>query len=326
MPPSVSVALCTYNGAEFIEQQLLSILRQSMLPDEIVISDDGSTDETLRIVESVWSAHRKPNVTLTLLANDRALGVSRNFEQAVSACTGELIALSDQDDVWREDRLVVMTDQFVKNPHLRLLFTDAQLVDADLHPLQHSLFEALEISQHELSSIREGGAFATLLRRNLVTGATVVFRQDLLAQARPFAEGWVHDEWLAAIAAATGEIDWLPQQLVDYRQHGTNQIGVTAPTLRYKVKRVLEPRGDRNQRLAERSVELVRRLVALGVPDSAVTLAEHKSEFEAARAALPAARLARVARIVRLARAGEYAQFASKGNADILRDLLQPVR
>lgn len=325
MASRVSVALCTHNGELYLEEQLRSILEQTLLPIEVIVSDDASTDDTLEIVHRMWHGLPDSAPRLVVLANATALGVTSNFEQAVSACTGDFIALSDQDDVWVAERLETIIAKFESRPQLSLVFSDAQLVAESGESLGTSLFEALEISAADLDAIRSGDAFATLLRRNLVTGATAVFRRSLLQDAAPFDPAWVHDEWLAIIAAAMGEIDWLPARLIDYRQHGTNQIGVVAPTLAYKVRRMLEPRGDRTRDLARRAAGLVERLESLDVDAGLVQLARGKLRFESFRAELAESRLRRICPVLSESRSGDYKRFASRGRADILRDLLQPV-
>jgi glycosyltransferase involved in cell wall biosynthesis len=324
---TVSVALCTHNGAAFVGEQLASILAQTFAPLEVVVSDDASTDATLEIVQETWDrlVGGRTGPRLRVLRNETPLGVVRNFEQAASATTGELIALSDQDDVWAPDRLALMVGRFAQRPELELLFTDARLVDSKGQPLG-SLFDALEIGDTDLAALRTGDAFAVLLRRNLITGATVMLRRQLLERARPFPASWIHDEWLAIIGAATAAIDWMPDQLVDYRQHGANQIGVAAPSLRYKVRRVLEPRGDRYTTLVARTEELVLRLRALQVDPRLVEQAESKLAHERFRSVLPSNRLARVIPVARVASTGAYERYSSRGRLDILRDLLQPDR
>lgn len=321
--PTVSVALCTHNGADYIEEQLRSILAQTHPVDEIIVSDDASRDDTIARIRSIVGESPEAPV-LRVLLNDSPLGVTRNFEQAVQATTGDLIALCDQDDVWRSDKIAVMVDRFARQPHLSLLFSDAALVDERGESLSMSLFDALEVTAADLAALRGPDAFATLLRRNLVTGATAMFARDLLPTAAPFDPAWVHDEWLAIIAAATGTIDAVPEQLISYRQHGGNQIGVASPTLRYKLRRMLEPRGTRNTDLAQRSAHLHARLDALGVGAPITERARDKAAFEDARARLSPRRLRRIPRVLALARSGDYERFASQGRRDILRDLLQP--
>ena len=318
----VSVALCTHNGADFVEEQVRSILAQTRPPTQIVLSDDASTDATVALVTALVEPSGIP---FTVLANSEALGVTRNFEQAVRACSGDLIALSDQDDVWHEQRLEVMTALFAGRPELLLAAGDARLVDEHGAPLEHSLFEALEISADEFASMRDGKAFATLLHRNLATGATTVFRRSLAEAAMPFPKAWVHDEWLASLGAAIGSIELVRDRLVDYRQHGSNQIGVSKLSLVGKLRRVFEPRSARNLRLVARAEALVDRLetteltVDVGVLDGA----RGKLAHERLRSSLPVRRLARMLPVLREWRRDGYSLYG-RGSADALRDLLQP--
>lgn len=323
MPSCISVALCTHNGALYIKEQLRSILTQTVPPVEVVVSDDASIDGTLELVHDVWNEFSGILPRLVVLRNETALGVTANFEQAVSACTEDLIALSDQDDVWVSGRLEAIMAEFESRPRLSLVFSDARLVSDKGEPLGTSLFEALEISPTDLTALRAGDAFATLLRRNLVTGATAVFRRTLLEDATPFDPAWVHDQWLAVIAAATGEIDWMPEQLVDYRQHAGNQIGVAVPTLRYKIGRVFEPRGERNKRLALCATGLVHRLDVLDVRPQIRDLARGNMAHEVFRAGLSGNRMFRILPILREARSGNYGRFSSRGRWDIVRDFVQ---
>lgn len=322
---SISVALATYNGERFVAEQVRSILSQSRRPDELVVADDGSTDATLDVIRATHAASGQ-GTQLRVLEQGRRLGVTKNFERAVAACTGELIALSDQDDVWHVDRLVAAQASFEARPDLLLQHSDARLVDADGGPLGIGLLEALWVSGAERNAIHRGDAFSAYLRRNLVTGATVTFRASLLRSAMPFPSSWVHDEWLAAIAAAVGEVELVEEPLIDYRQHGANQIGATKPTLRYRVSRMLEDRGDRYERLALRAEALATRLADLPVPESMLAAARDRARFDRVRASLPRRRLARLGTVLSEHRAGSYRRLSSQGALDVVRDILQPAR
>ena len=317
----ISVAMGTHNGAAYLAEQLESILQQSLQPVEIVLSDDASTDDTVEIARRVIGSR----IPLTVLRNATALGVTANFEQATLACTGELIALSDQDDVWAPERLAAAAAEFAAHPDLLLLHGDARLVDPRGVPIGQTLFEALEVTTRERELVHTGRAFETLLRRNLATGATTVFRRTLLASAAPFPRGWVHDEWLAVIAAAIGDVDLLDTALVDYRQHGANQIGASRLSFAGKVRRVMEPRLLRNQRLAANFAVLEAKLEALGaaVTPAKLALARGKAAHERVRLALPAVPVLRLGPVLREVASGGYRQF-SRGRGDILRDLVQP--
>jgi glycosyltransferase involved in cell wall biosynthesis len=321
--PRISVALGTHNGARYLEQQLRSILDQTRPVDQLVVSDDGSTDETPAIVERiVGSASGAPE--LVMLRNPQALGVTANFEQAIAACDGDLIALSDQDDVWHPERIADAVGLFAERPSLLATHSDARLVDSEGRPLGVSLLDALEVSAESRRGIHDGDAFGIFLRRNLATGATMTLSKELLSLARPFPEAWVHDEWLAIIAAAFGGLDLIDRELIDYRQHGANVIGMGKPTLRKKLRRVFEPRGDRNSLLARRAAQLAERLDAFGASSELVAAAAGKSAHEQFRSSLPAPRWRRLPAIAREARAGGYDRYASRGKADIIRDAVQP--
>jgi glycosyltransferase involved in cell wall biosynthesis len=316
--------LCTHNGAAFVAEQISSILGQTSPPDEIVLSDDASTDGTVALVVDAVRAAGSGAPALRVIENANALGVVRNFEQAILATTGELIALCDQDDVWEPDRLEVLAQRFESDPGLLCVFTDATIIDGSGAVTGATLFQRLELRQQELSALREGRAFGTLLRRNLATGATMVFRRSLLEGAVPFPAEWVHDEWLAIIAAARGGLGVGETRLTRYRIHGANAIGVIEPTLRYKLGRMLEPRRERNRILARRGVVLAERLAAAGAPAALMIEARRKAVFEARRARMPRNRVLRAVPVMLLALTGAYGRYASRGVMDVVRDLLQP--
>lgn len=330
-PLTVSVVLCTHNGAAFIADQLASILAQRPAPIEIVLGDDDSRDDTVAIVERMVAEARTadPAVTteLTVLRHSPPLGVTANFADALAHARGDLIALSDQDDIWMPDKLAIIVDRFAHDPRLRLVHTDARLVDRDGTPLGGTLLDALGITTQEKVDLVAGDAQAALLRRNLVTGATLVLRRELLEHALPIPGEWVHDEWLAAVAAGMSEqpgaVRLVPRPLIDYRQHDTNQIGARRPTLSDRWAKLTEPRDERQPRLATRTRQLADRLRERGAPAARLARAEAKHAHEAARAGYPAARLLRIPAIFSGALRGRYGRY-SRGGIDIVRDLVQP--
>src|SRR4029078_1399724 len=134
----ISVAMCTYNGAEFLPAQLESIFGQTRRPYEIVICDDVSTDETISLIPDTVVLHR----------NEENLGTVKNFEKAIGLCTGDVIALSDQDDVWRPDKLALIEGAFQKTPNAGLVFSDAEIVDEDLDPLGRRMWDEVGFDSH----------------------------------------------------------------------------------------------------------------------------------------------------------------------------------
>ncbi|MDJ0350965.1 glycosyltransferase family 2 protein [Cryobacterium sp. PH29-G1] len=321
--PTVSVALCTYNGTAFVKAQLESILLQTRLPDEIVISDDASSDDTVTVVREALASCE--TVRVIVLRNDKALGVTANFAQALRACTGDLIALCDQDDLWAPTKLERLTDEFARRPHLVLVHTDARIVDAAGESMGSTLLETLSVTVDEKRSVHTGDALRVLLRRNIVTGATAMMRRELLESAGSFPSSWVHDEWLAVVAAATGEMDVVEEQLIDYRQHGGNEIGVATLSLRGRIERLTRPRADRNARLLARAQSLAVRLREPGFAanTSVARLTDQKLEHERARSALPTRRVSRMWPAWVEWRTGRYHQYGL-GLQDLVRDLVQP--
>jgi len=317
----VSVALCTYNGAAFIDEQLRSLLSQTRRLDEIVVVDDGSTDETSAIISRLAQT---ATTSIRQYRNATTLGVTRNFERAVSLASGDVIFLADQDDVWRADKVERMLPSF-SDPAVLLVHSDARLVDAQLRDLGSSLLEALEIREWERERFQLRRGLDVLIRRNLITGAATAIRRDLVALAMPFAAGWVHDEWLAAIAALVGHIERVDEPLLQYRQHGGNQIGARrrgvleryVPNLRLSLS-VRNQRVARLRALHQRAIELV------SVDQSKVALIEEAVAHAVMRATLPESRARRPLPVAQEFFSGRYARY-SNGWRGALRDLIEPL-
>src|SRR5215211_1230053 len=142
----ISIAMCTYNGAGFLTAQLESITAQSRRPDEIVICDDGSTDQTKTLLENFAQASPVP---VSLKFNQQNLGSIKNFEQAIRLCSGDIIVLSDQDDVWKKDKLEKIEQAFHSNPTAGLVFSDAEIVDEDLEPLHRRMWDEIGFDAHK---------------------------------------------------------------------------------------------------------------------------------------------------------------------------------
>jgi len=228
--------MCTYNGADFLPAQLESILAQSRKPDQIVVCDDGSTDETRALLQKFEKA--SPDVIL-LRFNKKNLGSIKNFEQAIGLCNGDVIALSDQDDVWRPDKLQLIEDRF-KKQSTGLVFSDAELVEENLTPLNRRMWNEVGFDEHKKKLLRSGRALEVLVTGWTVTGATMAFRAGFKNICLPVPEGiaMIHDGWIALAIAAVADVVALDEPLIQYRQHARQQIG--APE---RVDQGPEPRG-----------------------------------------------------------------------------------
>lgn len=218
---NISVAMCTYNGALFLEQQLESMLIQTTQPDELIVCDDGSTDQTLEILNKF--AKTAPFVVSIFKNNQQPLGSTKNFEKAISLCSGEIIVLSDQDDVWMPNKICMLKRAI--DDGAGLVFSDATLVNANLEPIGYSLFDSLNLNKAEKELIKSNKLPQVLLRHNIITGATLAFSRRHLELIIPFPKNWVHDAWLGFLVACVDNAQIIDSALIKYRQHSSNQIG-----------------------------------------------------------------------------------------------------
>lgn len=325
---SCGIALCTCNGAAYLDAQLRSFTHQSRLPDRIAVSDDGSDDGTWEMLNA-WAADVRASygIPVLLQRNAERLGVTKNFEQAIRALDTDIVFLADQDDVWLPGKIEVLATSLEADPGVMLAHSDAHLVDANGVNLGQSLYAALYLTAVDRALVREGRFFEVYCRRNLVTGTTAAFRRELLELALPFpAEYWLHDEWLAACAAAWGRVQMLPDQLTLYRQHGSNAVGVpvsrVSRIVKYAERVVKTPRDQYLSLKLGRLNVLRRRLLDAGVVRQDVLRPLTDAELHFARRRdFPAAVVPRLASIIREYRSGGYTRFAD-GFAGMVRDAL----
>ncbi len=321
----ISVAMCTYNGAEFLPAQLQSIVAQTRRPDEIVICDDGSTDETEALIKDFAGSSQVP---IILHANEKNLGAVKNFEQAVGLCKGDIITLSDQDDVWREDKLQLIEQSFHKTPTAGLVFSDAEIVDEKLASLGRCMWDEVDFNSHKRKLVAQGRALDVLITGWTVTGAAMAFRSEYKKLALPIPTNvpMIHDGWIALAVAAVSDVIAIGEPLIKYRQHKGQQIG--APSRRTKT----QPAGtfDALKRRSS-STDLHATLDTLRA-----RLSAHTQEFDCrnalafvsnysrhldARANLPARRLQRVPTILRELLTWRYHDYAN-GFKSAAKDLV----
>jgi glycosyltransferase involved in cell wall biosynthesis len=325
LAPIVSIAVCTYNGERFIGAQMESLLAQSSLPDEIVLADDASTDGTCAILDAFAARARSEGIEVTLVARDQNIGFVQNFSDALLRTRGDIVFLCDQDDTWHPRKIAQMRERFTHDPALTLLHSDGELVDAELEPMGSTMFDALQVKPWELAAIHAGRAFEVLVRRSMVTGAATAFRRSLLATGLPIGQGWIHDEWLAIVAALIGKVDVLPAALIAYRQHGGNEVGMRPRTLRDRIDDLFRPRAAWLAAQIERMRELAHwadRHSTLLHPGSRMILDERIRHFAARLAIGGQPRWRRLAPVLAEQRHGRYAKF-SNGHRSLLRDLLR---
>lgn len=201
----VSVALCTYNGARFLAQQLDSLLAQTHPPYELVAADDASSDDTWEVLQRYAPRFAR----VRLIRNASNLGLRANFQQAFAACTGDWIAPCDQDDIWEPDKLATLL-RAAADKHL-LAYSDSALVD------ENGRHSGANVSDH--LRLICGHRPLAFVSRNCVSGHACIFRRELLALASPLPEGLHYDWWLAFVASSRGSICHVDRPLVRFRRH-----------------------------------------------------------------------------------------------------------
>lgn len=219
----VSVALCIYNGAKYIREQLESILNQTKRVDEIVLCDDGSHDDTLAIVEDI---RVNSDVTIRVYRNEHNVGFKENFFNAIDRCQGELVFLADQDDVWHSNKVETIVKWFDSHSDKMVVFTDATLIDGDGKPLEGSLWQRFGFDWKKQKYFDHGYALDIWGWSNRATGATMAVRKDFIDQIqwRQYANKF-HDSIISWQGVATHSIGYINDKLVDYRLHDAQVCG-----------------------------------------------------------------------------------------------------
>jgi glycosyltransferase involved in cell wall biosynthesis len=222
----ISVALCTYNGEKYLHRQLDSILLQTVPVDEIVIVDDLSTDYTSGILDDYASNY--PGI-FRIFKNKKNIGAKKNFEKALYLCKGDIIFLSDQDDVWDSHKVQRIIAHFDTHEEDRVVFTNAGLIDSDDHPLQYSLWEVNTFTKEvrDYTDNKDNLLRYLLKYGKIVTGATVAIKKDILGDILPFKlmhKMW-HDAWIALVAANFHALGYIDEPLIKYRLHSNQQVG-----------------------------------------------------------------------------------------------------
>lgn len=314
----LSVALATYNGEAYIGELLDSIAHQTRLPDEIVISDDASTDSTMKIVEGFVRLVPFP---VRILINQERLGSTRNFEVAMRTCNGDIIFLCDQDDVWYPEKIACIEECFINNTEVGAVFTDANVVNRDLQPYGPKLWERVRFSLREQTYIATD-PLTVLLKHYVVTGATMAFRSSFLDIILPIPEVWIHDAWIALMIGFSSNLVALPVPLIAYRQHGANLVGMPRPGKNHgkTLFSIYSPHVLLYELARDRFLEISDR-----IPDSEhkINNINEKIAFLSTRAALPDSQLRRLPILIRELSLLHYHRYAKKGVGTFFNDLIR---
>lgn len=316
--PLISVAMCTYNGAKFVTEQLESIQNQTLLPDELVVCDDGSTDNTIALVEQFGKNAPFP---VRIFQNEHKLGVTKNFEKALTACQGDLLFLADQDDYWLPEKVAHLSKAFSENPSVNVVFSDALLVDEYTHSLQKHFWDVVRFGPHQQEQWKQGRSIEVLLVGNRVAGCTMAVRKSFVNAILPFPSDiseFLHDTWMAFVASLLNQIVFIPKVLIQYRQHCAQQVGTQQKSLQSVTltSRFSRPHSAKLAPLQQQADELRKIYTHLSrvIPNSAPNfriLAE-KLHFLETRAHLPDNRFRRIWPTLQQWRKGNYHRFADQ--------------
>lgn len=246
--PLISIAMATYNGEKFLREQLDSIYAQSYKNIEVIVTDDSSSDDTVSILKEY---HQKNG--LKYFINEENLGYLKNFEKAISLCSGDYIALSDQDDIWLPHKLETLYKTINGKA---LVFSDAKLVDGEGRVFAESfhLYQKVYIPEYTKH-------FYYLVIKNFITGCTVLFSRKLLKEIIPIPKSAIHhDWWIAFLGSLQGGIEYVREPLVLYRQHGGNSIGAEKSSFFKNVIKEARFVFERKKKRENRNLKKIKRL------------------------------------------------------------------
>jgi glycosyltransferase involved in cell wall biosynthesis len=326
---TISVAMCTCNGEVYLREQLESILAQTVPPNELIVCDDASTDGTVALLESFKKTSPFP---ITIIVNKSRVGVCKNFESAVGHCSGDIIFLADQDDIWLPAKLETIMAVFASHPHCGYVFSNAELVDEQGNDIGMDLWTSIAFDKKQQAQYSLDQLSVMVKRVYLVTGMTMAFRAILKSKVMPFESctynALLHDAWISLLLTSIGANGIpVPGALVKYRQHAKQLLSAGKPlgfADLVAIKRSTRTKLDLE--LAESLVLLEMRLQQLGPQSESIMRARKqligKATHIRARARANSSHgLQRFKTVFREALSGRYGLY-SRSFKSIVKDLV----
>ena len=219
----ISVAMAYYNGGTYIEEQMESILSQLGEKDELIVSVDGASDGSKPLLLKMADIDKRIRVI-----KGPGKGVVKNFENAIRHCTGDIIYLSDQDDIWKPDKVEKVNAAF-KNPEVKAVLHNAEIVDENGIPTGAASLFAVRGSRT--------GILKNLIKNSYV-GCCMAFRKELVPVICPIPkEMYMHDYWIGTAAEYMGKVCLLDEPLIGYRRHSSNVTQMTHGSVGFMVKK-----------------------------------------------------------------------------------------
>ena len=225
----VSVGICTCNGERFISEQVRSVLNQTVKPDEIIISDDNSSDKTIAIVREELS---KCDIPYRIEESQVHLGIRKNFEKVFGLCQGDIIFSCDQDDIWAEDKIESFMPYFEAG--YSFVYSNSWVVDSErkLISSNYWTFYGVDFANISIDQFR-----VTTLTNRVVSGYNMAFTKSLFKQVAPFPEHFIHDDWIAICSSWYGKVAFIDKPLTEYRIHGNNTSGFGVQEDRQEIQK-----------------------------------------------------------------------------------------
>ena len=311
----VSIAMCTYNGERFLEEQLQSIFSQSHQIDELIVCDDGSKDKTISILQQF---KQKVPFLVKIHINQINLGSSKNFEQCIMMCNGDIILFCDQDDIWMGERVVKTIQYFASNPSQLAVFSNASVIDEDSQFLNTTAWNEVQFTSEKQHQWRSDGSFFVLINGYIVTGATLAIRKEAISEILPIPNLYkelIHDGWIALWLSLKNQIGFMDESLIYYRQYSSQQVGFGGNRTYITFKnRFTRPRAEKLEPIRKRYYEAEQLFNYLKnkpeVPKDKLQLLETRKNHYKFRSNLSENRFSRILPILR--NVDNYKQFESK--------------
>lgn len=253
MLKNVQVLLATYNGEDYIEEQLISLFNQTYQDFELLIRDDGSKDCTLEIVEKYQLKY--PSRIKVITDNKKGLGPSRNFSELMKYAEANYIMFCDQDDIWLPHKIEITLEKMLELEKGYgvtvpiLVHSDLTIVDRELNVIDSSMSDAQKLYANE-------NEFNQLLMQNTITGCTMMINKALREKTRRVPkEAIMHDWWLGLVASSLGIVGYINEALILYRQHGKNDVGAQVLNFNSILKKVNKNGFDKAYQSIEKCIK-----------------------------------------------------------------------
>lgn len=214
----IDILLATYNGEKYLQEQIESILNQTYTDFRLLISDDGSTDGTIKIIEEYA---KKDKRILTFIQKEN-LGVIKNFEFLLKKVENEYFMFSDQDDIWMKDKIEKSLEKIEEG--YGLVYSDLEVVDNNLNVMYTSYWKLKGFE----NKVKKYNNFDSLYLNNYITGCTIISKKEFIDKILPLPKSTnfiLHDYWLPLIVTQTDKIAYIEEPLIKYRQHKNNKVG-----------------------------------------------------------------------------------------------------